>query len=171
VYYIKRIPDWKGFLLISAILFGFWFLMSPSLNPFNVIVGVGCSLGITYFWSPDLFRPGKPMRFTIKQAALLVVYLFHLAYNIFLANLAVAAIVLKPKMPISPGFILLKTKLEKDLSRVLYANSITLTPGTITIDLNGNRLLVHALTNEAAKGVSEWYLQDRMREIEVSVHD
>jgi len=74
-------------------------------------------------------------------------------------------------MPISPGFILLKTKLKRDLTRVFYANSITLTPGTITIDLNGNRLLVHALTRDAAKGVYNWYLQDKMREIEVSGSD
>lgn len=168
MYYIKRIVDLKGFLLVATILCGFWFLMSPTLDPFNIIMGVGSSLGITYFWSPDLFRPGYPMRFNLRQLFKLLCYFAHLIYHIVLANLAVAAIVLNPRLPISPGFILLKTKLCRDLSRVLYANSITLTPGTITIDLNGNRLLVHALTIDAAKGVSNWYLQDKMREIEVS---
>lgn len=171
MYYIKPIIDKKGFLLITLILLGFWFLMSPDFGFFNVMVGVLSCLGITYFWSPDLFRPGYPMGFTIGQLGKFLLYFIHLGYNILLANISVAIIVLSPKMPITPGFILLKTKLTHDLTRVLYANSITLTPGTITIDLNGNRLLVHALTRDAAKGVFDWYLQDKMREIEVSGND
>lgn len=168
MYYIKPVIDWKGFLLISCILIGFWFLMSPSFHLINVVLGVGCSVGITYFWSPDLFKPGYPMRFTLRQAAKMFVYLMHLAYNIVVANIHVALIVLQPKMPISPGFILVKSKLSHDLTRVLYANSITLTPGTITINLNKDRLLVHALTEEAAQGVYDWYLEDKLYEIEVS---
>ncbi|MBS4031829.1 MAG: Na+/H+ antiporter subunit E [Clostridiales bacterium] len=168
MYYIKRIIDPKGFLIITVILLGFWFLMSPTLSVVNIIIGTSCCLGITYFWSPDLFRPGSPMGFTPIQVIKLMGYLVHLGYNILIANFAVAKIVLSPKMPISPGFILLQTKLRKELSRVLYANSITLTPGTITIDLNGDRLLVHAITDEAAEGVANWYMEDKMRGIEVS---
>jgi multicomponent Na+:H+ antiporter subunit E len=161
VYYIKNIRDWKGFLIISFILFGFWFLMSPSLAPANVIIGIASVLGITYFWSSDLFRPGHPMKFNLRQVIKLLLYLAHLGWNIILANISVAIIVLSPKLPISPGFILLQTKLKLDLTRVLYANSITLTPGTITVDLNGDRLLVHCITEEAAKGVCDWYMQDK----------
>lgn len=171
MYYIKRIHDWKSFLLIVAILLGFWFLMSPSFHLANVVVGVGCCLGITYFWSPDLFREGQPMRFSPTQLFQLIVYMLHLVKNIVIANIHVAIIVLSPKLPISPGFILVKTKLQKDLSRTLYANSITLTPGTITVNLNKDRLLVHALTEDAAEGVSNWYMEDRMREIEVRGND
>ncbi|MBT9165342.1 MAG: Na(+)/H(+) antiporter subunit E [candidate division WS2 bacterium] len=87
------------------------------------------------------------------------------------ANIQVALIVLSPKLPISPGFILVKTKLEKELTRTLYANSITLTPGTITINLNRDRLLVHALTKETAQGVYEWHLENRLREMEVGKVD
>ncbi|MDW7649847.1 MAG: Na+/H+ antiporter subunit E [Bacillota bacterium] len=168
MYYIKKIHDVKGFLLIAIILTGFWFLMSPKFDLTNIVLGGGCAVGITYFWSQDLFRSGKPMRFTPVQLGKLFIYLIHLGYNILLANIAVAVIVLSREMPISPGFILVKTKLQKDLTKVLYANSITLTPGTITINLNNDRLLVHALTKDAAHGVHDWYLQDRLRDIEVS---
>lgn len=171
MYYIKRIHDVKSFLLITCVLFAFWFLMSPTVAPLNIIMGLGCSIGITYFWSPDLFKPGHPMRFTPRQFWQLIVYMSHLVYNIVVANFQVAMIVLSPQMPISPGFILVKTKLQKDLSRTLYANSITLTPGTITINLKDDRLLVHALTKEAAQGVYDWYMQDKMREMEVSGRD
>lgn len=165
---VKRIQDISSFLFIVAILLGFWFLMSPSFHMANILLGVGCALGITYYWRVDLFKPGYPMRFTPRQFFKMILYLIHLVYNIVVANIHVAIIVLQPKMPISPGFILVKGKLEKDLSRVLYANSITLTPGTITINMNQDRLLVHALTEEAAEGVYDWYLQDKLREIEVS---
>lgn len=171
MYYIKRVIDPKGFLLIFFILLGFWFLMSPSLHISSIVIGVGCCMGITYFWSPDLFRPSHPMRFNLAQFLKLILYLVHLGYNIVIANWAVAVIVLSRKMPITPGFILVKTKLQKELTRVLYANSITLTPGTITINLDKDRLLVHALTEEAAHGVYDWYLQDKLREIEVSGND
>jgi multicomponent Na+:H+ antiporter subunit E len=168
MYYIKRIPDVKGFLVIFAILLGFWFLMSPEFHLTNIVIGTGCALGVTYFWSPDLFAPGKPMGFTPSQFVKLIIYLFHLAFNILVANIAVAKIVLSPKMPITPGFILVKSKLQKDLTRVLYANSITLTPGTITINLNNDRLLVHALTEESAHNLHDWYMQDRLLDMEVS---
>lgn len=166
--YRKPIQDFGSFLFIVCILLGFWFLMSPSFHLANVLVGVGCALGITYYWRSDLFKPGYPMHFSFAQVGKMVLYLIHLTFNIIVANIHVAMIVLQPKMPISPGFILVKTKLEKDLSRVLYANSITLTPGTITINMSKDRLLVHALTEDAAKDVYDWYLQDKLREIEVS---
>ncbi len=168
MYYIKTIRDWKGFLIIVSILAGFWFLMSPNLSPVNIVIGLGSCIGITYFWSPDLFRPGHPMKFNLRQAVKLFQYFLHLGYNVIIANISVAIIVLSPKLPISPGFILLQTKLKHDLTRVLYANSITLTPGTITVDLNGDRLLVHAIDEKSAKGVYDWYMQEKMREIELS---
>ena len=168
MYYIKRIPDNKGFILIFAILLGFWFLMSPDFRLANVVIGIGCALGVTYFWSPDLFVPGKPMGFTPSQFVKLIIYLFHLVFNIVVANIAVAKIVLSRKMPISPGFILVKSKLNKSFTRVLYANSITLTPGTITINLNNDRLLVHALTEESAHNLHDWYMQERLLDMEVS---
>jgi multicomponent Na+:H+ antiporter subunit E len=168
VRFIKSVTDWRGLVVISAMLAAFWFLMSPKLAPANLIMGVACALGITFFWSRDLFRPGHTTRFNLRQLVKLFVYLAHLGWNMFLSGIVVARIVLDPKMPISPGFILLQTKLQKDLTRVLYANSITLTPGTITVDLNGDRLLVHAITEEAAKGVSDWYMHDKMRDIELS---
>jgi multicomponent Na+:H+ antiporter subunit E len=158
-------------MLFASILSIFWFLMSPSLNLRNILVGFVCCVGVTYFWSSDLFKLGQPFRIAPRKVAQLAVYLLLLAYNVVVANIHVALIVLSPKLPISPGFILVKTKLEKELTRTLYANSITLTPGTITINLNRDRLLVHALTKESAQGVYEWYLENRLREMEVGKVD
>lgn len=171
MYFQKKIDDPKGFMLFVSILFIFWFLMSPSFSIRNIVVGLLCCFGVTYFWSPDLFKPGQPFRIKPRQVVQLAVYLLLLVYNVVVANIYVALIVIRPKMLISPGFILVKTKLEKELTRTLYANSITLTPGTITIHLNGDRLLVHALTKDTAKGVYGWHLENRLREIEVGKGD
>jgi multicomponent Na+:H+ antiporter subunit E len=74
--------------------------------------------------------------------------------------------VLNPKLPISPGLVIMRNELKKDLSRVLYANSITLTPGTITVDLEGDLHIVHAFTRGAGIDVQDWYLFDIMKKIE-----
>lgn len=163
----RYVNDWKGFVFICLLLLFVWFLMAPEISWYNVLIGIGCAIGITLLWSPDLFKPGRPMRATTGQVFKTFLYLFHLGYNVVLANIAMVKIVLNPKLPISPVFILVKTKLKKDMTKILYANSITLTPGTITVDLNGDRLLVHAITEEAAQGVYDWYMQDKLREIEL----
>ncbi len=162
----KISKDVPGFITILILFLIFWFLISPYITFFNIFMGVASSLGLTYFWRDSIFNSGKKTSYNFRQVIGLIYYLIHLLINIIKANINVAKIVLSRKMPIEPGFIVLKTSLEKDLSRVLYANSITLTPGTITIDLEDDRLMVHALTEDAAQGVSSWYLQDMMKELE-----
>jgi multicomponent Na+:H+ antiporter subunit E len=160
--------DLKAFIFVSVLLFCFWFLMSPELTVRNFAFGIFSACGITYYWRSDLFERGNRMGFNLRQVYLLGNYLLHLVYNVILANIHVAMIVLNPRLPVSPGFIQVKTKLEYDLPKFLYANSITLTPGTITVNLKDDRLLIHAITEEAARDVCDWYMQDKLREIEVS---
>ena len=69
------------------------------------------------------------------------------------ANLDVAKIILTPSLPISPRLIRVPGTQRTDMGLVTYANSITLTPGTITLDVRDGYLLVHALTAESAAGV------------------
>jgi len=140
--------------------------MSPALKPVYIAVGFVLALVITAFWRQELFPPGSSLRLHPRQVMRLFLYLASLVYNVILASVQVAVIVLSPQLPISPGFVVLKTKLKQDMTRVLYANSITLTPGTITIDLEGDRLLVHALTIKGAKDVCDWYMQDMLRRME-----
>lgn len=134
-------------------------------------MGVLSAVALTVFWRRILFKPGKATSFTVSQLINFFVYFIHLIVNIVKANVNVALIVLSRKMPISPGIVILKTKLEKDLSKTFYANSITLTPGTVTINLEGDRLVVHCLTEQSAAGVTEWYLEDMMSKLERSQFD
>jgi multicomponent Na+:H+ antiporter subunit E len=77
-------------------------------------------------------------------------YIPWLIYQIIMANFHVARLVLSPKMPINPKIIKFKVKLDSDISLVTFANSITLTPGTITVDIKEGEFCVHALDETVA---------------------
>lgn len=163
---IKKIKDLSGFITISILLLFFWFMLAPYFDLYNVTIGVLFSLGLTYMWQDKIFKPAKKTSFTVKQIFVFSYYLLHLLINIVKANIQVAKIVLNPRLPISPGIITLKTILNNDLSRVFYSNSITLTPGTVTVDSDGDKLIIHTLTRENAFGVSDWYMERLMKTIE-----
>ena len=67
-----------------------------------------------------------------------------------LANIDVSRRILDPKLPIRPNFIRVKASQQGDLGRVIYANSITLTPGTVSVDMEADEITVHALSYEGA---------------------
>ncbi len=73
-----------------------------------------------------------------------------------------ARIVLSPRLPISPTLVELDAKPTTDAGRVLLGNSITLTPGTVTLDIYADRLLVHALTKEGAAALEEGEMNRRV---------
>ena len=75
--------------------------------------------------------------------------------QVILANLHVFRVALSPRMNelLSPQMVEFESTLEKELSKFILANSITLTPGTVTVRVEGNRFLVHALTDKAARNL------------------
>jgi len=72
-----------------------------------------------------------------------IIYLIVLFKEIIKANFDVAYRVIHPKMPIRPGIIVITTELKQDIAKMILANSITLTPGTFTLDILGDNLLIH----------------------------
>lgn len=78
-------------------------------------------------------------------------YYPYLAKEIIMANIDVIKRILKPGNSISPQVITLPTSKRTDLSKVIYANSITLTPGTVILELSGDEITVHALSKEGAE--------------------
>ncbi|MFY9115353.1 MAG: Na+/H+ antiporter subunit E [Dethiobacteria bacterium] len=158
--------DIKGLIFMFILLMGFWLLMSLSYDWQHLLVGSLLSVFLVAFWN-KLNREDAPHTgFNIKQLGLVIVYIVCLIYEIIKANISVALIVLNPRLPISPGVIVLREDLNRDLPKVFYANSITLTPGTITVKLEDDRLMVHAITRDAAEGVEDWYLHRLMKKIE-----
>lgn len=150
----------------TFILFIFWLLITWSLHYQQLIAGLLCSVLVVIFCKDILIYPNE--RFKIRPITLVkfVVYFANLFVEIIQANMQVAKIVLSRKMPISPTLIEFKTNLKDDLSKVILANSITLTPGTLTIDLEGDVYLVHGLTRKNAIDVVDWHMAIKLLDIE-----
>ena len=89
-----------------------------------------------------------------------------LVVEIVKANLQVARIVLDPKLAIRPQLLRVKVSQRSELGQVIYANSITLTPGTITLDVRDGEFLIHALSDEAALGVESGEMDRRVAALE-----
>ena len=83
--------------------------------------------------------------FPVKLVKFLFVYLFVFIWHLKLANIDVARRVLSPVIPLKPGIVKVKTKLKGDFGKLTLANSITLTPGTLSIDIDDDCLFVHTV--------------------------
>jgi multicomponent Na+:H+ antiporter subunit E len=86
----------------------------------------------------------------VRVAPRFLAYVPWLLKEIVVANIQVARLVLDPRLPIDPVVVRFNTRLSTDLARTTFANSITLTPGPVTLDVEGSELVVHALTTAMA---------------------
>lgn len=138
------------YIITFIILFAHWVIWSGMLDAFHLSLGV-ISCGIVTAMSHDLlFQRQKFALRDITEAFRLIFYIPWLMYQIILSNIHVARIVLNPEMPIDPKMIRYKCKLKKDFSKVTFANSIILTPGTITADIVDGEYSVHCLDQKVA---------------------
>ncbi len=128
---------------LGTILFGFWLALSGHYTPLLLSFGVGsCVLVVYLSLRMDVVdHEGVPLH----MAGRLVAYVPWLLKEIFVANIEVAKVILDPKLPISPRIVVFHGTQGTDVGRALYANSITLTPGTITTGVEGNEFQIHAL--------------------------
>jgi multicomponent Na+:H+ antiporter subunit E len=128
---------------LGGILFGFWLALSGHYTPLLLGFGVGsCVLVVYLAMRMDVVdAEGVPLQITGR----FLPYLAWLMKEIFVANLELAKVILDPKLSISPRIVVFHGSQETDLGRVIYANSITLTPGTITTGVEGQEFQIHAL--------------------------
>lgn len=141
------------YILLTLTMFGLWLLLSGHYTPLTTGFGVLSSLLVTYVaWRMDR-EDGYafPLIFTFR----LPVYWVWLVKEMLKSNLNVARIILSPKLPISPIMVPFRACMKSDLARMIYANSITLTPGTITTGTEGDILRIHALTWQDVDGREE----------------
>jgi multicomponent Na+:H+ antiporter subunit E len=136
-------------------LFVFWMIVSGKFDAFHLLVGAGSALGITLgtyrlLLLPPAIGPGSVHPAAVVPWRRLLGYVPWLCWQIVLASVQVASVVLHPKMPISPRLVRFHTPLPHTLARLTLATSITLTPGTVTLDVQDDAFLVHALTGSSA---------------------
>ncbi len=147
-------------LATLSALFLFWLLLSGYFTPFLLAAGFGSALAVVWFARrlDRADRGGQPVR--LSWTALLA-YLPWLVLEIVRSALTVSRIVLHPRLPISPTLVRFRPGQTSDVGLVVHANSITLTPGTITVEADRDEFLVHALTREAAEGMRSGGDMDR----------
>ncbi|MFN0186553.1 MAG: Na+/H+ antiporter subunit E [Aquabacterium sp.] len=145
---------------LFAALFLFWLLLSGFFTPFLVSAGAGCAVAVVWFARrmDVVDHEGHPIR--IGPRAL--VYWVWLVKEIIKSGWDVSQIILHPRLPISPTLIRFKPTQATDVGLVIHAQSITLTPGTITIEAGAQSFFVHGLTRQGAAGVVDSEMDRRV---------
>jgi multicomponent Na+:H+ antiporter subunit E len=159
-------------LLLFILLFSFWILLTwtGSAGPaYWQEVSVGLAVALLVAWTMGGTPAKRDLRWLQPtRYGWALVYVFVLAGFIVKANLEVAYSILHPRMPIRPGIVRMKTKLSQPAARTILGNSITLCPGTLTLDIwEDGTMMVHWIfvrsedENEAARliiGRFEWFI-------------
>jgi len=122
----------------------FYLALGDPTDPFDLVTGV-LSAGIVAAVLSRVALETDPSRATVGSVLRAIAFLPYLLYAVVRANLAMAYVVLHPGLPIEPSVVRIPAP-EGRVARALLANSITLTPGTLTVDLTDDELVVHALT-------------------------
>lgn len=140
---MKYFTTFFALLLVYLLLAGF--------QVDEVVLGSIVSASLTFIlikyinFSVDIFFPLKLVKFVF-------IYLPVFIWKLVLANLDVARRVLSPKIPLNPGIVKVDTKLKGEIGKLTLANSITLTPGTLSIDVEEDSIFVHAIDIKGKSG-------------------
>lgn len=145
-------------------LYGFWLLLSGYFTPFLLTMGALSALAVVLFGRrmEVVDREGHPIRFGLQ----LLGYWAWLLKEIAKSAWQVSRIIVHPDLPISPTLVNFRPTQRTDVGLVVHANSITLTPGTITVEAESDRFLVHALTREGAEGCASGDMDARVTRCE-----
>lgn len=137
-------------IILFTLLLAFWLIIVPQINLIQLGIGAVVAFAITIY-SKELLQSTNPQKFNLKYLLALLGFIFTLLFEIVKANIDVAKVVLSPKLKINPHFVKIKNPMKSDLNKVIYGNAITLTPGTLTVVLENNYIIIHALTDAAAE--------------------
>lgn len=151
-------------LSLFLALFGFWLLLSGYFVPFLIAAGAG-SAGAVVLLAHRMQvvdHESVPINFIWR----IPIYWPWLFKEIAKSAWTVARIIVNPRLPISPTLVRVRTSQKTSVGVVTYANWITLTPGTVSVEVNREEILVHALTREGADGLLEGEMARRVTQFE-----
>jgi multicomponent Na+:H+ antiporter subunit E len=154
-----------SFILTALIMFAFWMLLSGELGFILIMSGIISSLLVSY-WSHDLLIGNADIKLGTVRIWRFVKYLPWLLWQVLLSNIDLVYRTLHPRMPIDPGIVHFKNEYRTRLGMVTLANSITLTPGTVTIEVNDEEFIVHAIAKGPAESLMSGDMQRRVMYIE-----
>lgn len=152
-------------LAMLLVLYIYWLLLSGMFTPFLLAAGAGSAVAVWWLVRRmDLIdHEGFPIQLGLRP---FLSYWPWLGGEILKSGWDVSKRILDPRLPISPTMVEFVPTQQTDLGLVIHANSITLTPGTIAIEVEPGRFLVHALSAEGAAGLAGSEMDRRCRELE-----
>lgn len=149
-------------VITFVILIFFWFALSGQFDAVGVVSGIFYCALVAVISSNLIFRRKENLRHAFTKIHKFIVYAILYLKDIALANIDVAYRVLHPRMPINPKIIEYQSTLQSDFALTALANSITITPGTVTVDIINGRLIVHTIDESLADGLMSGQLEKRV---------
>ena len=149
---------------LGLVLFGLWLLLSGFFQVLLLSLGVASVVGVVWIaHRMDVIdHEGHPIHLTLRA----LLFWPWLLLEILNSSFHIAAAILRRKMPVNPSLIEVKATQETELGQVIYANSITLTPGTVTIAIDKDIMVIHALTVDSATGLQTGEMDRRVTAME-----
>jgi multicomponent Na+:H+ antiporter subunit E len=144
---MKRLKFKRSSNAFFVVLFLLWISLADSLRLDEIVIGLAATILVVALTHHLFFEDAEVPNRGLRQVMLWIRLLGHLLVEIVIANISIANLVLRPTLRLQPQVFRIKTSLKSDVLKTLYCNSITLTPGTLTIDIQGDDILVHGLTD------------------------
>jgi len=147
-----------------VVTYAFWLVLSGHYTPSLMIIGAVSSLAVVALASrmAVIDREGQP----IYLLARATVYWPWLIWQIVKSGIDVSRLIVSPSLPISPTLINVKASQKSVVGIVTYANSITLTPGTVSVETEGDEITVHAITHDGAMDLAGGEMDRRVTRFE-----
>ena len=158
----------RNTIIQAVLLMVFWLFLSGHYDIMHVSFGIFSVILVTFINYPirrhlyALEEHSPTLKLSIRR---LIFYIPWLLWQIVIASLQVAYVVLHPRCPIDPALLRFKTRLGNTSSKVILGNSITLTPGTITLEINQDEFLVHALMDISSTGIIDGTLPGQVAKL------
>ena len=152
--------------MIFSFLFIFWIILNGSITYEIILIGTVLSAFVTVFSYKNIRVSRELEKKVVKNLGKIIKYLTILLVEVIKANIDIIKLVLSKNPEISPTLKPMKAKLKSRISRVALANSITLTPGTITASMNQDDLLIHAIEKSNLDGIEESIFVEKLQEMD-----
>lgn len=152
-------------LIATLLLFVLWLLLSGHLGPLLLFLGILSCLFVA--WLSHKLALLDPNSYTLRFNLKLPRFLPWFFLEVIKSNLEVSWRILHPKLPINPNISTVPVSQHSDVGKTVYANCITLTPGTYSLDISAEGIEVHSLTKELADHLQQGEMSKRILALEV----
>jgi multicomponent Na+:H+ antiporter subunit E len=149
---------------LFVLFYAFWILMSGYFTPF--LLGIGALVSAAVVWFVERMRVADREGHPVHLGWSALAYWPWLAKEILKSALDVSKVILDPRLPATPTVVSFRPSQKTVVGLVTHANSITLTPGTLSVEVTAERFVVHGLTRAGAEGCTDSEMDRRVTRFE-----